>query len=149
MLGYVQIDDILTRDGVIDYQVISIATQHRGFTENFFLLCASLQTKLKPYFGCESHPLDFPLYLPRIAKKLLQVERQSLISLSPWEVTLGHEISFEHQQKSFLEMIDHCKINKFHEVNFKILHCILATPSLVAKIRRDPTLAVFLLWCFG
>ncbi len=56
-------------------------------------------------------------------------------------MTLGQEISFECQQKSFLEMIHHCKINKFHEVNFKILHHILATPSLVAKIRKDPALA--------
>ncbi len=93
-LGYVQIGNFPIRDGVIDYQAISIAAQ-------------------------------------------------SLISLSPWEVTLGHEILFEHKQRSFLEMIHHCKINKFYEVNFKILHCILATPSLVAKIRKDPTLAQY------
>ncbi len=88
-LGYVQIGDLPIRDGVIDYWVISMAAQYKGFTENFFLICASLQTKLKLYLGCESQLLDFPMYLPRAAKRLLQVERQSLLSLSTWEVILG------------------------------------------------------------
>ncbi len=39
-------------------------------------------------------------------------------------------------------MIHHCKINKFCEVNFKILHHILATPSLIVKIRKDPILTL-------
>ena len=62
-LGYIQIGDLPIRDGIIDYRVISMAAQHMGFTENFFLLHAFLQTKLKPYLGCESHPLDFPMHL--------------------------------------------------------------------------------------
>ncbi len=129
ILGYVQIGDLPVRDGVIDYQAISMAAQHKGFMENFFLIYASLQTKLKPYLGCESHPLDFPTHLPMIAKRLLQVERQSLISLSAWEVILGHEISFEHQQRSFLEMIHHCKLISFMRSISRF--CITSWPLLL------------------
>ena len=33
------------------------------------------------------------------------------------------------------------KIHKFKEVNFKIIHGILATPFLISKIRKNPELA--------
>ena len=43
-------------------------------------------------------------------------------------------------------MLHSCKITKFFEINFKILHCILATPSLIAKIQKDKLLEQCY-WC--
>ncbi len=37
-------------------------------------------------------------------------------------------------------MLHQCKITKFFEINFKILHHILATPALIAKIRKNEQL---------
>ncbi len=71
--------------------------QQCGITEDFFLICSLLQSKYKLYLGCDKAPLDFPVHLPRIANKLLLVERQTLISLAGWEVALSQEISFEKQ----------------------------------------------------
>ncbi len=38
-------------------------------------------------------------------------------------------------------MLHTCKINKFKEVNFKLLHGILVTLSLLAKIKKNKELA--------
>ena len=50
------------------------------------------------------------------------------------------------QQGAFRGMLHSCKIMKFFKINFKILHCILATPSLIAKIHKDKLLEQCY-WC--
>ena len=100
----------------------------------------SLQEKLKPYLESPIQEISFPEHLSCIAKKLLLVERQHLVSLTKWEIILEQTISFDEQQQAFHNMIHVCKINKFKEVNFKIIHGILATPFLISKIRKNPEL---------
>ena len=77
------------------------------------------------------------------SKKLLAMQRQFLFSLIEWEVALGSTITFKEQQKAFCKMLKNYKISKFHEINFKILHHILATPQLIAHIRGSKGLQ----WC--
>ncbi len=48
---------------------------------------------------------------------------------------MGEKISFEEQQLAFKQMLKKCKITKFFDVNFKILHRILAIPALIVKIQ--------------
>ena len=63
-----------------------------------------------------------------------------------WELALGTQLELADVWKSCKFMLKKCKILKFFEVNFKILHCILATPALISKIRKDNTLAKCF-WC--
>ncbi len=59
---------------------------------------------------------------------------------------MGETISFEEQQLAFKQMLKKCKITKFFEANFKILHHILATPALIAKIHNSKGLCSCQ-WC--
>ena len=81
-LGYIQIGDLLTMGGMLDYRTIQIRAQQHGIMDDLFLICTSLQEKLKPYFNSAVHELSFPTHLPNIAKKLLLMERQHLVSLA-------------------------------------------------------------------
>ncbi len=79
-------------------------------------------------------------------KKLLQIECHKMINYMAWELALGTQLELVDIWKSCKFMLKKCKISKFFEVNFKILHLILATPALISKIRKDNTLAKCL-WC--
>ena len=140
-LGYIQIGDLPTASSVIDYWTIQIRAQQHGITDNLFLVCTSLQEKLKPFLNSEVHELSFPAHLPHVAKKLLLTEWQHLVSLVKWEIVFQRVIPFDKQQQAFHNMLHTCKINKFKEVNFKLLHGILVTLSLLAKIKKNKELA--------
>ncbi len=56
---------------------------------------------------------------------------------------MGLAITFEEQQKTFHQMLKNCRVSKFHEINFKILHCTLAMPQLIAHIKGSKGLQ----WC--
>ena len=73
-LGYIQIGDLLTMGGMLDYRTIQIRAQQHGIMDDLFLICTSLQEKLKPYFNSAVHELSFPTHLPNVAKKLLLIE---------------------------------------------------------------------------
>ncbi len=64
-----------------------------------------------------------------------------MVSLAKWEIIFQRVIPFDEQQQVFHNMLHACKINKFKEVNFKILYGILVTPSLLAKIKKTKELA--------
>ena len=49
--------------------------------------------------------------------------------------------------KLFKQNLQKCKINKFHDINFKIIHRILATPVLISRVWKCPKLAKC--WCCG
>ncbi len=51
-MGIVQIGDIPTRGNIIDLHGIQYRAQQMGITEDFFLICSALQSKLKLYLGC-------------------------------------------------------------------------------------------------
>ena len=48
--------------------------------------------------------------------------------------------------KLFKHNLQKCRINKLQEVNFKIIHWILATPAVISKVRGSPRLATCG-WC--
>ncbi len=49
--------------------------------------------------------------------------------------------------KLFKQNLQKCKINKLHEVNFKIIHRILVTLALISRVRKYPKLAEY--WWYG
>ncbi len=122
ILGIVQIGDIPTVGNIIDLHTIQYRAQQVGITEDFFLICSTLQSKLKPYLRCVTQEGTFPDHLSQIAKKLLLVEHQTIVSLLGWELFLGLDIGFDEQQQAFHNMLHNCKYTKFLEINFKIMH---------------------------
>ncbi len=69
-----------------------------------------------------------------------------MINYTVWELALGTHLELIDVWRSYKFMLKKCKISKFFEVNFKILHRILATPALISKIRNDKNLSKCL-WC--
>ena len=139
MMGIVQIGDIPTRGNIIDLHSIQYRAQQMGITEiteDFFLICSSLQSKLKPYLGCVVQEGTFLEHLSWVAKKLLLIEYQTIVNLSGRELSLGLNIGFDEQQQAFHNMIHNCKYTKFLEVNFKMMHHILLTPCILAKMKK-------------
>ena len=51
-LGIVQIGDIPMKGNIIELCNIQYRAQQIGITEDFFLICSALQSKLKPHLGC-------------------------------------------------------------------------------------------------
>ena len=144
-VGYVEVGDLPLLHGAIDYRMVQQKLQSVGFIDNVFLLCVALQSKFHLILGRPPSNRVFPVNLHKEAKGLLHVERQHLFDLVQWEVRLGI-IDFPMQQMAFKMMLHQCKITKFFEINFKIFHCILATPALIAKIRKDKQLE-HCYWC--
>ncbi len=139
MAGYIEVGVLPVLNGILDFQTIQQRVQAMGFMDNIFLLYSSLQMKFKLQLGRPCSMGTFPCQIYKEAKKLLQTERQFLFDLSQWELLLG-PISFVQQQNAFKGMLHSCKIIKFFEINLKILHHTLATPSLIAKICKDKPL---------
>ncbi len=138
-VGYIEIGYLPVKGGAIDFRTIQMKLQQAGYVNNIFLLCAALQSKFHAFLGQPVSERLFLSNLYKVAKKVLQIECQHLFDLAKWELHLG-TIDFATQQAAFRSMLHHCKVSKFFEVNFKILHHILATPSLISKIRKDPAL---------
>ncbi len=97
-LGIVQIGDIPMKGNTIDLRNIQYRAQQIGITEDFFLICSALQSKLKPHLRCLIWEGAFPHHLSQIAKKLLLVECKIVVNLSGWELSLGLNIDFDEQQ---------------------------------------------------
>ncbi len=131
----IEVADLPTKDGIIDYRYVQQKVQQTGLADNVFLLCMALQKIFSTRLGCLPSDRVFLTHLALGSKKLLTVQRQFLVSLMGWEVALRSPITFEEQQKAFYWMLKHCRVSKFYEINFKILHCILATPQLIAHIK--------------
>ena len=66
--------------------------------------------------------------------------------MTKWSLILQCTISWEDMLMGFKQMIKLCKINKLQEVNFKILHRILAVPLVVAGACKQPNLSECA-WC--
>ena len=81
-LGIVQIGDIPMKGNTIDLCNIQYRAQQIGITEDFFLICSALQSKLKPHHRCLIWEGAFLDHLSRITKKLLLVEHQTIVNLS-------------------------------------------------------------------
>ncbi len=122
MLGIVQIGDKPMKGNIIDLRSIQYKAQQMGITEDLFLICSALQSKLKPYLGYLIQEGVFPDHLSWVAKKLHLIEHQTIVNLSGWELSLGLDIGFDEQQQAFHNMIHNCKYTKFLEINFKIMH---------------------------
>ncbi len=76
-----------------------------------------------------------------VLKKLLKIQRQAFVSLEKWELSLGHKISPNETFAGFKNLLCWCKVNTFWEVNFKILHRILATLKVISHTCHDPAVA--------
>ncbi len=139
----IEVADLPINNGVIDYKLVQQRVQWTGLADNVILLCMALQKIFSTRLGYLPSDRVFPTYLVSGSKKLLTLQRHFVISLTAWEVALGSLITFEEQQRAFHQMLKNCKVSKFHEINFKILHHILATPQLIAHIRGSKGLQ----WC--
>ena len=70
-LDYVEVVDLPTLAGVLDYKTIQMRAQHTGYEENLFLLCSALQCIYADQLGGLKSTRKFPEYLESTAKKLL------------------------------------------------------------------------------
>ncbi len=144
--GFVEIADLLIEIGLLNHRKIQCTLQQCGFKENVFLLCVALQNKFRLSLGCIPSKKQFPVHLGEGSKKLLQVEHNRMINYTVWELALGTHLKLIDVWRSYKFMLKKCKILKFFEVNFKILHQILAILALISKIRKDKNLTKCL-WC--
>ena len=69
------------------------------------------------------------------------------MSLDKWCKALNLlPLSEDETKQVFRDMLVHCKISKFWEVNYKILTRILATPVVIAAVHNNPSLSWYY-WC--
>ncbi len=87
-LDYMEVADLPTLMGVIDYKIVQMKAQHTGYEENLFLLCSALQHIYANQLGGLKSTRTFPEYLEYTAKKLLRIQCQKIISLSNWCLVL-------------------------------------------------------------
>ena len=145
-LNYVEVVDLPTLAGVLDYRMIQIKAQHAGYEENLFLICSALQHIYANQLGGLKSTKTFPEYLESTAKKLLQIQYKKIIPLSNWYLVLQSQLTWDDCMKLFKHNLQKCRINKLWEVNFKIIHWIPATPAIISKVRGSPRLATCG-WC--
>ncbi len=145
-LDFVEVADLPTLAGVLDYKMVQMKAQHAGYEENLFLLCSALQCLYTNQLGGLKSTRTFPEYLEHTTKKLLQIQCQKIISLSNWYLVLQSQLAWDDCMKLFKHNLQKCRINKFQEVNFKIIHRILATLAVISKVRGSPVLATCG-WC--
>ncbi len=70
-LNYVEVVDLPTLAGVLEYKMIQMKAQHAGYEENLFLLCSALQHIYADQLGSLKSTRKFPEYLESTTKKLL------------------------------------------------------------------------------
>ncbi len=66
-----EVADLPTLAGVLDYRMIQMKAQHTGYEENLFLICSALQCIYANQLGGVKSTRTFPEYLESTAKKLL------------------------------------------------------------------------------
>ncbi len=132
LAGFIEIGDLPLVNGVLDFHRIRDRLCMIGFRHDSFMLCAALQKKFSLRLGCPTMDKSFPSHLESQAKSLLRTQRQHFVDIHKWELVLKEVITFDQQLRSYKSMLKKYKVSKFHEVNFKILHRILAMPTIIA-----------------
>ncbi len=108
--------------------------QYSGYSENLFLLCLTLQKIFVSQIFFVKSSRMFPVYLEYTVKKLLKIQRQKIVNLTNWSLVLHEQLQWDDCMKLFKQNLYKYRINKLCEVNFKIIHRILATPAVISKI---------------
>ncbi len=112
----------------------------------FFLQCAALQKIFASRLGEDKSSRTFPFELDHQAKRLLQQQRQTFVSMAKWEISIIESISWDESLLSFTHLLKQCKLTKFREFNFKLLHRILATLVVISVIQKVASVALCS-WC--
>ena len=120
--NYVEISDLPTVNSVIDFEAVRTKLTEIGYKQDFFMICSALQKKFALCLGCLVTQQTFPTYLKDTVKSMLALQCQHFTDVHKWELVLKAPLPFDYLQKAFKSMLKQCKISKFHEVNFKILH---------------------------
>ncbi len=98
------------------------------------MICSALQKKFALQLGCVANERVFPEHLKGSVKSVLVLQRQHYTDVHKWELVLKEPVPFDYLLKAFKSMLKKCKISKFHEVNFKIIHRVLATLTIIARV---------------
>ncbi len=145
-IGYIEVGDLPVVNGVLDYRSVQMQVQEAGFATNIFLQCTALQKIFGSRLGEDKSSRTFPLELDCQVKKLLQQQRQTFVSMAKWEISIGESILWDESLLSFNHLLKQCKLTKFREFNFKMLHRILATPVVISMIWKVVSIALCS-WC--
>ncbi len=135
--GFNTVLDLPFQNGEIDVYKIKSVLVHDD--PSWYLHCCSFQQILSKQFSNAiegSHLVHTAVLLQ--AKAILQKELTSQLSLEKWCEDLSLlPYSSEKTQQIFFRMLVTYKVNKFWEINFKILACILATPKIISTARKE------------
>ncbi len=127
-------------DGKVDIDHLS---QILGLKpHNIYLCCCVIQKHFVGKFHWALEASHLPhLALTMQVKNLLQDSTNTMLTLSNWcqELTiLPYDTT--KSQLIFTRILKNYKINKFHEINFKILAQILVTPKMLSSIKGEDNL---------
>ena len=125
--------DLPLSDSKIDVTTVKSVVADKD--PSWYLCCSSSQKNLSRYLpnALEGSHQPHPVLLLQ-AKSFLQRESTSVLSLDNWcedLVTLPYNC--QKSELVFLQMLVACKVNKFWEINYKILARILATPKIISS----------------
>ncbi len=136
-------------NGMIDYCKLQEISRAQGSRQSIFLLASVLQNKFKSFFHFPVSDRDLQLEPIKKIKTILYTSSWKQPTLMKWEVVLQIlPLSATDMSLVFKRLVQKIKISKLRDCNFKILHRILATPSLIAKVRKNPNM-VSCIWCGG
>ncbi len=149
--GYFTVCDLPIQNGKINVKEVNSHLSTVGETRSTFLQYCAFQGRFSQFFTNPVPGTFIPSDLLLVhTKSLLNEEMSSLLSLDRWSHFFEKiPLDVVESERVFNQMLVFCKINKFKEVNYKILSRILLTPKILATIKDHENFNLYCMWCSG
>ncbi len=79
--NYVEMGDLPTVNGVIDFATVRTKLLGMGYRQDFFMICSALQKRFALRLGCPVTQRAFPNHLKGNVKSVLALQRQHFIDV--------------------------------------------------------------------
>ena len=143
--GFYTVADLPVKGGKIDVIVVKQCLESVGCRRSLYLKCCAFQSEHASYLSSSVVGTFVPNTELFFVNKGIGSDRDyKCVSLDNWcQVLECLPFKVPECEHIFKRMLLNCKISKFHEINYKILARILATPKIIAKVRGQENIA----WC--